>query len=86
MALQEKVKINTANGLHARPITQIVSTAAKLSSDIKIIYKDVKADAKSMIALMKLGVRQYEEVTIQVDGEEEAKDFDRMMDILKKMN
>lgn len=58
-------------GIHARPAGFLV----KLSSSFKckiIIAKDSKeVDAKRIIALMSLGVRQGDKVTVVFDGEDE---------------
>jgi len=83
MALQEKVRIHSENGLHARPITKVVTAATKLTSTIHIMYKEEKVSAKSMIGMMKLGVRKHEEVIVEAEGKHEKQDLEVIIDILK---
>lgn len=65
--IQVKHKI----GLHARPASLFVQTAAKFASKIKV--KNLTAngnfvDAKSIIMVLTLGVMRDHEVVIQTDG------------------
>lgn len=83
MAVQQTVKIEAKNGLHARPVTQIVSTASKLQSEIKIIHNGKEVNAKSMLGVMGLGVRQFDEVTVVVEGENEEADLKVIVDTLE---
>jgi phosphotransferase system HPr (HPr) family protein len=58
-------------GLHARPASLFVQTAAKFSSKIKV--KNLTAngnfvDAKSIIMILTLGVMKDHEVVIQTEG------------------
>jgi len=60
-------------GLHARPASLFVQTAAKFSSKIKV--KNLTAngnfvDAKSIIMVLTLGVMKDHEVVIQTEGED----------------
>lgn len=62
-------------GLHARPASLFVQTAAKFSSAIKV--KNLSAngnfvDAKSIIMVLTLGVMKDHEIQIQAEGADEA--------------
>lgn len=58
-------------GLHARPAGLLVKEAAKYKSVITVDSGAKKADAKRIMAVMSMGVKQGVEVTVTVDGEDE---------------
>ena len=69
-------------GLHARPASLFVQTAAKFSSKIKVKNLTTNGnfvDAKSIIMVLTLGVMRDHEVVIQTDGT----DADAALDALK---
>ena len=65
--IQAKNKV----GLHARPASLFVQTAAKFSSKIKVKNLTTNGnfvDAKSIIMVLTLGVMKDHEVVIQTEG------------------
>lgn len=59
-------------GIHARPAGLLVKEAQKYESSI-IITKGAKTgDAKKIFAVMALGVKQGETITVAVDGTDET--------------
>ena len=68
-----KYTITAPVGIHARPAGLLVKEVKKHASAIKIANKDGKsADAKKLLALMGLGIRQGDEITVTVEGDDEA--------------
>ena len=63
-------------GLHARPAGLLVKEAAKYKSAITLDSGAKKADAKRIMAVMAMGVKQGVEVTVTVDGEDEDAAFE----------
>jgi len=68
---EETIQVRHKVGLHARPASMFVQTAAKFSSKIKV--KNLTSngnfvDAKSIIMVLTLGVMSGHEVVIQADG------------------
>ena len=63
-------------GLHARPAGLLVKEAAKFKSAITLDSGAKKADAKRIMAVMSMGVKQGVEVIVTVDGEDEDAAFD----------
>lgn len=59
-------------GIHARPAGLLAKEAKKYASVITIIKGEQSAVATKLMAVMSLGVKCGEEVTIQVEGEDEA--------------
>jgi phosphocarrier protein len=64
--------ITDAIGLHARPAGLLVKAASKFSCDIKIKKGAMESDAKGIIAVMSLGVKNGEEITLSFNGTDEA--------------
>lgn len=58
-------------GIHARPAGQLVKTAAKYSSAVTIKKGEKTGDAKRIFAVMGLGVRCGDTITVKTDGEDE---------------
>ena len=68
-----KYTITDPVGIHARPAGLLVKEVKKHASTITIVNKDGKAaDAKKLLALMGLVIRQGDEVTVKVEGDDEA--------------
>ena len=58
-------------GLHARPAGLLVKQATGFQSKVTIESGGKSADARKLIMLMSLGIKQGMEVTCRVDGEDE---------------
>lgn len=71
-------------GIHARPATLLVQTASKFNSDINLEYKGKSVNLKSIMGVMSLGVGQGAEVTITVNGQDEAEAMEGIVETLKK--
>jgi phosphocarrier protein HPr len=57
------------NGLHARPATNFVRFMSTLPSNVYIIHKDFAADAKSIMAVMSMGLSKGASFRIKVESE-----------------
>ena len=66
-----KYTIQDALGIHARPAGMLVKVAGGFKSAVTIDNGVKKADAKRLMAVMSMGVKQGHEVTVTVDGEDE---------------
>ena len=66
-----KYTIQDALGIHARPAGMLVKVAGGFKSAVTIDNGMKKADAKRLMAVMSMGVKQGHEVTVTVDGEDE---------------
>ncbi len=58
-------------GIHARPAGQLVKVAAGFACNIQVTGPTKKADAKRIMAVMQLGVKQGHTVTVTCDGADE---------------
>ena len=60
-------------GLHARPAGMLVKACAGYASKITLTAPTGTADAKRLMALMRLAAKQGMELTITIDGADEEK-------------
>ena len=58
-------------GIHARPAGILVKEAKKFASKITVKKGEKAAEATKLMALMGLGVKQGDSVTIEVEGDDE---------------
>ena len=70
---QIEIVIHNRTGLHARPAKVLVNLAKQFKSDIRLQHGEKKANAKSMVSVLTLGVVSGSEITVQVDGADEEK-------------
>lgn len=80
--IQKEITVNLKQGLHARPATRFVKQAAAFSSQIQIIKKDQKADAKSILGIMSMAVSRGETIMLTADGEDEQEAIKALEQIL----
>ena len=69
-------------GLHARPATLFVNTAQKHTANITVTFDGSSVDAKSILALLTLGVHQGSEITIAADGDDEDSALKALADLV----
>lgn len=65
--------ITDQEGIHARPAGEFVKAAKGFSSSVKVTKAEKTADAKKIFGLMGLGVKQGEEILVQIEGEDEER-------------
>ena len=68
-----KYVITDPLGMHARPAGMLVKAVAPYASKITVTAPTGTADARRLMALMKLAAKQGMELTITVEGADEEK-------------
>lgn len=58
-------------GIHARPAGILVKEAKKYASKVTVSMGGKSADATKLMSLMSMGVKQGDEVTVSVEGDDE---------------
>jgi len=71
-------------GIHARPAGLLVKEARKFKSKIIIRSGMKKADLTKLMALMGMGIRKGDNVTVEVSGEDEDEVTSYLEDFFKK--
>ncbi|MBN3534408.1 HPr family phosphocarrier protein [Mycoplasma procyoni] len=80
------VVITDPVGLHARPASKIAGIASKFKSDIKLISGEQSANAKSIMNIMALAVKQGQEITLEISGDDEKEALDKIKEAMVENN
>ncbi len=72
------IVIQNNTGLHARPAAIFAQMAMNYKSIIIVKKEEKSANAKSILALMTLGISKGTEITIEADGEDEVTAVDSL--------
>ena len=64
--------ITDPQGIHARPAGLFVKEAAKFPCSVSVDKDGNAVDGKRLLALMGLGIKQGETITVTVEGEDET--------------
>ncbi|MBP2706003.1 HPr family phosphocarrier protein [Microbispora sp. RL4-1S] len=79
---ERKVTVTSEVGLHARPAATFVQTAAKAAFDVTVAKAGGKpVNAKSILSVLALDVRQNESIVIEAEGEGADELLDRLAEI-----
>lgn len=65
-----KFKISDPIGIHIRPASVLAKAAGQYRSKIEMTYQTKKANMKSVMSLMSLGVPKGAEIIIEVSGDD----------------
>lgn len=68
----KEVLVKSATGLHARPATLLVKKASGFKSDVQVEFNGKKANAKSLIGILSLGVTKGVTIKVIANGDDEA--------------
>lgn len=81
---ERRVTVAAPEGLHARPAAQFVKAVAETGAAVTIGRPagGAPADARSILAVLTLDVRQGEEVVLRADGSGAGAALDRLAELL----
>ena len=71
--IEREVTVMNRAGIHTRPASMIVRTASKFDADFFIRADGYEINGKSIIGVMTLAAEQGAELTLVLDGPDEAK-------------
>ena len=66
-----KYVITDAQGIHTRPASELVKELKGVTSVVKLTKEGKTVEAKKLMAVMSLGIKCGQEVTVTVEGEDE---------------
>jgi multiphosphoryl transfer protein len=81
---ERTVKVTLRQGLHARPAALLARRAKSCGAQISLAAQGRTADARSVVAIMALGVRQGDELTVRAVGHKAAQAVAGVMDALEE--
>ena len=80
--LTKTVTVENSVGLHARPATLFIQKANSYKSSVWIENSDRRANAKSLLGVLSLGITKGKEITIIADGADEKEAVDGLVDLI----
>jgi len=80
--LQEKITIKNKLGLHTRAAAKLVATASKFESKSELILDDQKADCKSIMSIILLGVTKGNTLNLVITGADELEARDAIITLI----
>ncbi len=60
--------VRNRTGLHARPAKEFVNLAKKFAADVRVHHGGRKANGKSLVSLLTLGVKSGSSIRIEAQG------------------
>ena len=81
----KEVKVSNPKGLHARPATLLVRKAASFKSDIGIEFLGKKANIKSLIGVLSLGVGPNTVVNVIANGVDEKLALEEIVTLINSL-
>jgi phosphotransferase system HPr (HPr) family protein len=78
MAIEKKFRILIHPGLHSRPGGEFVKFVSEFKGNVEIRKGEKSGDGRSIMALFKLLPKQFEEITIKLDGEDEEQFMEKI--------
>lgn len=81
---EKEVKIINRAGLHTRPASMIVKTAAKFNSDIYIYNNGYAVNAKSIIGVMTLAASIGTNLIIRAEGKDEKEAVEALVELISQ--
>ncbi len=80
--ITEKVVIINETGLHARPASIFVNMAAKFKSELMVQKGEKQVNAKSILAVLSLGISKGTEITISAQGPDEEEAVSKLVELV----
>jgi Phosphotransferase System HPr (HPr) Family len=83
--VEKELLVANKTGLHARPAAKFVKEANKYKSTIQAFKADKKADAKSIIGILGLGITQGSNIIIRAAGEDECLALEGLKQVIEEI-
>jgi len=81
-ALEVQLTLANPAGLHARPASLFVQTAAGYQANIRVAGRGKEADATSIFGVLSLGMRQGDTITIRASGKDAEAAIEAMSELV----
>lgn len=81
----KEVIVSNSKGLHARPATLLVRKAASFKSDLGIEFMGKKANIKSLIGILSLGVGSNTTVNVIANGVDEKLALEEIVKLINSL-
>ena len=81
--MEQTVKVTNKSGIHARPASVFVQTAAKFKSKVTVTAKGKTVDAKSILMIMSMGLVKDTDIVIKAEGEDASAAVKALVDLVQ---
>ncbi|MBS6396780.1 MAG: HPr family phosphocarrier protein [Clostridiales bacterium] len=71
--VRREIRVGDKQGLHLRPAGALVGEANAFSSHVMLIHGEHRMNCKSLMSLLAFPVCPGDDITVECDGEDEAK-------------
>ena len=82
--ISKEVTVTNSVGLHARPATYFIQKANSYKSSVWVERGDRRANAKSLLGVLSLGIVKGTEVKLVADGVDEVEAIDGLSTLILK--
>jgi len=79
------VMVKCSTGLHARPATLFIKKASSFKSDVNVEFNGKKANAKSLISILSLGVTRDSMIKIITSGNDEQLASEELVKLIESL-
>ena len=83
--VSKEVAVKNPTGLHARPATLLVKKASSFKSDVSVEYNGKKANVKSLIGVLSLGVTKGATIKVIANGEDEVEACEEVAKLIETL-
>ena len=81
--LSRQITIPLAHGLHARPAARVADVAKRFRSEVALVALNRRANVRSPVGLMSLGLRHGDSATLVAAGADAAAVLDALADLIE---
>jgi len=82
---ERDVTLKNEVGLHARPAAVFSKKAIEFSCDVTVEKDGRKANAKSIMSVLKLDVRQGDQVTLRCEGDDAGDALPALVELIESL-
>ena len=82
---EREVELTNEVGLHARLAAVFSKAATGFSADVTVAKGEQEANAKSIMAVLKLDVKKGDAVTIATEGDDAEKALEELVTLLESL-
>lgn len=69
--IEKEISVIIENGLHARPAAYFVKKVNQYKSKVELVKGEKRINAKSILNLMSIAVKEGQTIKVIIDGEDE---------------
>lgn len=84
--MEQSFVIKNPTGLHARPAALLVKKASSFPCDVTVVKGEKRANAKSLMSVLALGIAANDSIVVITSGKEEEEALASIGELLASLN